>query len=1374
MRYGILSLAILLPICSTGFSDETSKRQRLEFFEANIRPVLVKHCYECHAGDSKKVQGRLLLDSRQGLLKGGESGPAIVPSNPKESLLISAMKHNALEMPPKGKLPDSVIADFEKWISDGAIDPRDAPPAGDLAQATAWEVTYAARREWWSFQPPVKPKEPVVIDRAWSSHPIDRFLLAAMENQGLKPAKPANKRTLLRRLSFVLTGLPPTPDEIQSFISDDSETAYEKTVDRLLESPRFGERWARHWMDLVRYCESHGSQSDPELANAYRYRNYLIRAFNDDVPYDQFVREQIAGDLLSQPRWNMEEQINESAIGPAHLRMVELGFIPIDALGDQVKVVDNQIDVYSKAFLGLTVSCARCHHHKFDPISQEDFYALYGIFASCRPTHVVIDSPNLLNTNRDALARVKQSIRTQLAQSWLESVKTFGTRLQHGMQQAARVADLNSRLANTARAIIEINTRAKTLVLERRRDPVHCDPIIELPQTLPTLPVPFARWSFEGNTRDSIGDHHGELLDGAIIRDGRLILNGINAHMETVPLDRDIRDKTFETWVSLSRVNQSGIGVVGIDSLDRRFFDCIGYGELKARSWMAGSEGFHRTQPPGGPEENVRDELIHIAIAYSTDNSVTLYRNGEQLGKSYKKGTLYPFLKGKAKFLFGQRVTGTAPSLRGEVEEARVYTRSLSAEEVRTSYRGGPARISTNEIKVVLGTEEQNRFASLHEEERRIRQELDSMELTDDNPWITVFNDARENKSNPLHLWLQFATDNPPSSESDWQRRWNEVVDFWQTEQQSRQEFNQMHFKTIWDCRNGQNDDWFDRGPGVSVLRKTEPANDSYHLEPEGKQILKGINPNGLFSHAISNRHPGLLTSPRFKIDTNSIYVHAMGQNSRIRVVIENYPNPLGGGAIYPEAVLKQDEFGWIKLDTSRRIGSHAYIEVVTDLKDRAYFGVTQVVTSQHTETPKETDIIVSLLLQGDAPTSPHQLAQKYTDHLASAIESWQAGTGTHDETLLLNFFVQSNLLPTTLDALPALEDAVAHYRTLEAEIPIARRAPGVIETTGFDQPLFERGEHTRPGSPVPRGGLSLFDTASEASTDKPRLQLAEQTASATNPLTARVLVNRLWHYTFGRGLVSTVDNFGHMGELPTHPQLLDDLAIRFIESGWSIKSMLRLLVTSKAFQQSSVANDTALRLDPENRYLSHMSVRRLDADAIRDSILATAGQLDLRMYGRGVYVYHIEKTDGGGPRGPLDGNGRRSVYLRIRRNAHNPFLETFDAPKPTTTRGMRDVTNVPAQALTLLNDSFVIDQANRWAIHLLDSEQESTKLVRLMYERAFARMPTDQELQTTIDYANELAAVHKNPANKATEQQLVWRDVAHALFCLKEFIYVE
>ena len=150
MRYGILSLAILLPICSTGFSDETSKRQRLEFFEANIRPVLVKHCYECHAGDSKKVQGRLLLDSRQGLLKGGESGPAIVPSNPKESLLISAMKHNALEMPPKGKLPDSVIADFEKWISDGAIDPRDAPPAGDHAQATAWEVTYAARREWWS------------------------------------------------------------------------------------------------------------------------------------------------------------------------------------------------------------------------------------------------------------------------------------------------------------------------------------------------------------------------------------------------------------------------------------------------------------------------------------------------------------------------------------------------------------------------------------------------------------------------------------------------------------------------------------------------------------------------------------------------------------------------------------------------------------------------------------------------------------------------------------------------------------------------------------------------------------------------------------------------------------------------------------------------------------------------------------------------------------------------------------------------------------------------------------------------------------------------------------------------------------------------
>lgn len=294
-----------------------------------------------------------------------------------------------------------------RLIAMGAPDPRDHPPTEEeLSHATSWETVFAKRAQWWSFQPVRRVEPPVVQNQTWSEHPVDRFVLAKLEKHGLQPAIRADKRALLRRTTFALTGSPPTLDEIDAFLADESPQGFETVVDRLLASPRFGERWARHWMDLVRYCESHGSQGDPELSNAYVYRDYLIRAFNNDVPYDQLVREHLAGDLLSEPRWNAAENFNESAIGPAHLRMVELGFVPVDALDDQVKVVDNQIDVYSKTFLGLTVSCARCHNHKFDAISQEDFYALYGIFVSSRPGEVLIDSVEQSTSGCAAVAPV--------------------------------------------------------------------------------------------------------------------------------------------------------------------------------------------------------------------------------------------------------------------------------------------------------------------------------------------------------------------------------------------------------------------------------------------------------------------------------------------------------------------------------------------------------------------------------------------------------------------------------------------------------------------------------------------------------------------------------------------------------------------------------------------------------------------------------------------------------------------------------------------------------------------------------------------------------------------------------------------------------
>lgn len=1368
-----------LLLVTTSASAEGLPDGQSDFFETRIRPVLIEHCYSCH-NSAKEAAGALALDYREGLLNGGDGGAIIVPGKPRQSRLLSILKHEVpgLEMPQDGtKFEPSVIADFERWIEMGAPDPRDRPPtAGELARATSWEATFAKRSNWWSFKPVVKTTPPDLQSGASPSHPVDRFLQAAMESRGLAPADVADKRTLLRRLSFVLTGLQPTPQEIRQFLEDDSPDAYEKQVDRLLNSERFGERWARHWMDLVRYCESHGSQGDPELANAYRYRDYLIRAFNSDVPYDQFVREQIAGDLLPNPRRNEDEDFNESAIGPAHLRMVELGFVPVDALEDQVKVVDNQIDVYSKAFLGLTASCARCHSHKFDPISQEDFYALYGIFVSGRPGQVLIDSPEILDRHRDELAALKSRIREALAAAWLDAVAGVETRLHEEPERAERLADVRSRLKENTQAIAAIEEPARVVVLQRRRGQEKRRSASQSgPAQFSSLPTPYARWSFDGDARDSIGSHHGQLLDGAVVRDGRLVLDGRVSSMRTSALDRDIREKTLEAWVSLANFTQRGIGVIGLDTPGDRFFDSIVFGEKKPKHWMAGSDFFRRTEEPGGTEETTPpDQLIHMAIVYAKDNSITLYRNGRLYGKPYTKGTLQLFEKGKSRFLFGQRLSGVNPPLAGEIEEARAYTRALTAEEIAASFEAGPEGVSTDELLAVLDADQRKQLAALHDARNELRTALKRIDpAAGDNAdlWVKAFDDARSNKENALHPWVHLTTSGT-STAAELQAHWDDLVAHWKSTLESRREFNDANFQPAWDLKT-QHEDWFGYGTSFPGGRLHPDPPGAFAIEPAGQRVVTGVHGGGVFSHGLSTRHTAVLSSPRFVINSNAVAVRALGKNARVRLVIENYPR--GNGGIYPAVSLDRDQPGWLILNSEYRKGQHAYLQIETNLSERGHFAVDQIVSSDGLQPPFELVAPVSLLLQDAAPLSLDELATRYASTLRQTLLSWQSGSISEEEVAFLDFFVRRGLLPATLDELPKhVRDLVTRYREAEKQIPVPRRSPGMLETAGRDQRLFERGRHTQPGDPVPRRGLSLFGKRPFDAANSGRLQLAEQTASAGNPLTARVFVNRLWHYVFGQGIVRTVDNFGHLGERPSHPELLDYLAARFVEDGWSIKRMLRLIVTSRTFQQSSRASDTALRIDPTNRFLSHMPVRRLDADAIRDGMLAASGQIDLKMFGPGVNVYYTAKTEGGGPKGPLDGDRRRSVYLRIRRNAHNPFLEAFDAPKPTTTRGRRDVTNVPAQSLTMLNDPFVIDQAAKWSKLVVSEEREPADRIRAMYERAFAREPAVTELQATLRYIAELEREHATAPDDGSREQLIWQDVAHSMFCLKEFIHVE
>ncbi len=344
--------------------------QQLQFFETKIRPVLANHCYACHSVNAEKVKGGLLLDSREGLLKGGDSGVSIVPGHPEQSRLIKAISYSDpdLEMPPKGKkLAANQIADLTEWVRMGAPDPRSA----SVAQR-AWKDNSATH---WAWQPPRRQQPPAVSDRSWIKTPVDQFIVARLAEKGMQPNRPAEEETLLRRAYFDLIGLPPTIAEMDAFVSDTSSNAFEKVVDKLLASPHYGERWGRHWLDTARFADTKGEirrQREDELyPHAWTYRDYVIRSFNEDKPYNVFIAEQIAADKLgSQNKSNL----------------AALGFLTIGERfrGMQHDIINDRIDVVTKGFQGLTVSCARCHDHKFDPIPQKDYYALHGVFASTR------------------------------------------------------------------------------------------------------------------------------------------------------------------------------------------------------------------------------------------------------------------------------------------------------------------------------------------------------------------------------------------------------------------------------------------------------------------------------------------------------------------------------------------------------------------------------------------------------------------------------------------------------------------------------------------------------------------------------------------------------------------------------------------------------------------------------------------------------------------------------------------------------------------------------------------------------------------------------------------------------------------------------
>lgn len=402
-----------------------------DFFETKIRPVLVEHCYSCHSSEAqknKKLKGGLLLDTRAGVVKGGDSGPAVVPGKPLEGTLLKALRYTdeEMKMPPKGKLSDQVLADFEAWVKMGAPDPRDA--AGPVASGT---MDLVKGRQFWSFQPVREYPVPTIANQTVRVvNDVDRFLLARMLEKGVQQNPLADRRTLIRRVTFDLIGLPPTPEEVEAFVADSRPEAYRELVDRLLASPQYGGRWARYWLDVARYAEdqAHTFAVTPRTF-AWRYRDWVIQAFNQDMPYDRFVRLQIAGDLM------------DASEGDSFTRLGGLGFLGLgaeyyknsakeQAIADEL---DDRVDTLTRGFLGLTVSCARCHDHKFDPIPQRDYYSIAGIYNGSALGNSTIATPQEQERYQAAEKRLKD--QEEVVRKWQR--KHTDQRIQEALKQSS-------------------------------------------------------------------------------------------------------------------------------------------------------------------------------------------------------------------------------------------------------------------------------------------------------------------------------------------------------------------------------------------------------------------------------------------------------------------------------------------------------------------------------------------------------------------------------------------------------------------------------------------------------------------------------------------------------------------------------------------------------------------------------------------------------------------------------------------------------------------------------------------------------------------------------------------------------------------------
>ena len=1229
-----------LPFSFVAGQDQAFTDQQLEFFESRVRPILVERCLDCHGSENDHAEGGLVLESRKAILAGGDSGPAIeLDVAPEETLLIDAVNYGDLfEMPPDSKLPQGEIDILTRWVAMGAPWPAESDVA--FSKNQDFDIKQMMM-EHWCWQPLQKPAVPSVELADWPRDPIDHFILARLEQSDLTPAKPAQRRELIRRAYFDLIGLPPTPEQITDFENDPSPRAFENVVDQLLASPHFGERWARHWMDLTRYAETCGHEFDYPIPYAHEYRDYLIRAFNSDVPYDQLVREHIAGDLLDSPRRHPEDGFNESILGTGFWFLGEATHGPVDVRADEAGHIDNRIDVMSKTFLGLTVACARCHDHKFDPISIKDYYALSGFLQSSRRQLVMLDPHGKIERSFQTADRLKQELQ--------------------------RESDtLVTRLKNVSHDSLSGPIRLAAHWLRQNHE-------WRQPKRL-EFPAKQLTWK--------------------------------EASSGTVAL-QNLNPQTGNRWHNNQQI------------------------------WWRGAEN--------GATLHLEFE-VNVAATYRLIADFTQARDYGRFRLALDGEQVHESLD-----LYQTELSKTGPLAIGEPFLAKGKHR-LSVTVLAANTQAAPGNMFGLDRLVLERVPDETATNRRHRDLERIASELGlARSLVDDaavGRWIEQLqSDAAAQPGHPLSV-LRLAIDDSTI---------HATAPKSPTATSTFASFDGNDFEG-----------WYVTGKAFGD-RPTQ----SMEFAPTGIGNLShaGIAHSGRYG----NGFYGVLRSPTFEIQHPHIHYRVNGKQCEVRLVIDGYVLDVYNALLFNGVTRKVDtngQFQWITQsgDIKNYIGHRAHIEVIDHgpgfiAVDEIHFSDGPAPQTNPSwfegDSRSELDFDQRIIARTQAMCA-----------MLSRPDTWQP-----QEYAIVNFLLKNQLVPVAVS-----DRWLTGFQTHDDSVPRPRFAVGMTDGTGEDEFVFVRGNHKNLGGKAPRRIIEALAGDEVPEFDEfegsQRRYLANKINARSNPLTHRVIANRIWHHLTGRGIVYSVDNFGVLGSPPSHPELLDYLASEFLDDDQSLKRLLKRIMLTQTYQMSSTASCDARDADPDNVLLHKARVRRLQAESIRDAMLQVSGRLDRTQFGKPVPIHLTPFMQGRGrpgKSGPLDGDGRRSIYIEVRRNFLSPMMLAFDTPIPFNSIGRRNNSNVPAQALILLNDPLVLELAKAWANEVAQwTDLDIEGRIRRIYMQGIGREPTSTELDNTLTFMKDQAKALEISLDEAQPTNVeLWRDVCHVMFNLKEFIYL-